>query len=173
LKPDSLSAFSIVPLQGHHRKEGFVSGIPELDAYLLTQANQDAKRNVAAPFVLLPADGQTVAGYYTLSAFGIRVADLPEAVAKKLPKYPILPAAMLGRLAVAQQWHGQKLCQCLLMDALRRSLVNTREVGSVGVVVDAYDENAQRFYRHHGFVDLPGESRRLFLSVKTIRAVFT
>jgi predicted N-acetyltransferase YhbS len=164
--------FSIEPLRERHDRARFASGIAELDRYLHTQAGQDAKRSVAAPFVLLE-DGKTVIGYYTLSAYGIRLTELSAETVKKLPKYPVLPATLLGRLAISQNWQGQKLGQFLLMDALHRSLNNTRELGSIGVVVDAYDDGAERFYRHHDFTPLPGQTRKLFLAMATIKKLFS
>ncbi len=163
---------SIEPLGERHDRTTFCSGVPELDRYLRSHAGQDAKRSVAAPFVLLE-DGNTILGYYTLSACGIRLTDLPAAAVKKLPRYPLLPATLLGRLAVSQERQGQKLGQLMLLDALRRSLENTREMGSIGVVVDAYDDNARRFYLHHEFTLMPGEDRKLFLSMVTIRKLFS
>ncbi len=164
-------AFSIEPLHGRHDRAAFASGVAELDRYLHTQAGQDAKRSVAAPFVLL-VDGEKVIGYYTLSAYGIRLADVPSETVRKLPKYPVLPATLLGRLAISEKWQGQKLGQFLLMDALRRIMENTREIGSIGVVVDAYDDSAERFYLHHEFTPLPGHTRKLFLAMARIKKLF-
>ena len=162
---------SIERLHPRHDRSTFSSGVPDLDQYLHTQANQDAKRSVAAPFVLVEYD-TAVIGYYTLSAYGIRLTDLPAKIIKKLPKYPVLPATLLGRLAIARERQGQKLGQLLLMDALRRSLTNTREIGSVGVIVDALDESAETFYVHHQFAPLPGHARKLFLPMATIEKLF-
>jgi GNAT superfamily N-acetyltransferase len=158
-------------LQDKHNRANFVSGVADLDRYFRLQAGQDAKRKVAAPFVLLD-DQEIVIGYYTLSAYGIRLADLPAELVKKFPKYPVLPATLLGRLAVSQEYQGRKLGQFLLMDALRRSLNNASEVGSIGVVVDAFDVNAERFYIHHEFAFLPGQSGKLFLAMATIKKLF-
>ena len=161
-------SISVSALQDQHDRSRFVSGVPELDRYFQLHAGQDAKRKVAAPFVLLDQN-EIVIGYYTLSAYCIFLTDLPADVAKKLPKYPVLPATLLGRLAVSREYQGQKLGQFLLMDALKRSWENTREIGSIGVVVDAIDESAERFYQHHEFHPLPGHARKLFLAMATIR----
>jgi GNAT superfamily N-acetyltransferase len=117
-------------------------------------------------------DGRRVIGYYTLSAYGIRPAELPPDVAKKLPKYPLIPATLLGRLAVSKDHQGQKLGQVLLMDALHRSWRNTMEVGSVGVVAEAINEAARKFYLHHEFVPLLEHRQKLFIAMKTIKALF-
>jgi GNAT superfamily N-acetyltransferase len=165
------SDYRIEPLNASHRREAFRSGVPELDDYLHRQAGQDARRKVAAPFVLADSDG-TVLGYYTLSAYGVRAAALPEAFAKRLPRYPLLPATLLGRLAVDASRRGLGLGRFLLMDALSRSWRNTAEVASVGVVVDALDEPAREFYLHHEFQSLADHPAKLFLSMVTIEKVF-
>lgn len=162
--------YSFEPLADHDRTS-FASGVPELDDYLRHQASQDAKRKVAAPFVMVDA-ARLVLGYYTLSAYGIRAPELPPALAKKLPKYPLIPATLLGRLAVSREHQGQKLARVLLMDALNRSWKNTVEVASVGVVAEAYDEAAREFYLHHEFIPLETHPRKLFIAMATIKKAF-
>jgi GNAT superfamily N-acetyltransferase len=154
-----------------HVRTAFTCGIAELDDYLHRQASQDAKRKVAAPFVMLDPERRIV-GYYTLSAYGVRSTELPPAVAKKLPKYPLLPATLLGRLAVSREHQGQKLGRLLLMDALYRSWKNTAEVASVGVIAEAIDEAARKFYLHHEFIPLLEHPRKLFIAMGTIKKAF-
>lgn len=154
-----------------HDRTAFACGIAELDDYLHRQASQDAKRKVAAPFVMLDSERRIV-GYYTLSAYGVRTTELPPAVAKKLPKYPLIPATLLGRLAVSREHQGRKLGRLLLMDALYRSWKNTTQVASVGVVAEAIDNSAREFYLHHEFVPLAEHHRKLFISMKTIEKAF-
>jgi GNAT superfamily N-acetyltransferase len=155
------------PLNASHHRDAFRSGAPELDNYLRHQAGQDARRKVAAPFVLAGQDG-LILGYYTLSAYNVRAAQLPETAAKRLPRYPLLPATLLGRLAVDASRRGMGLGRFLLMDASYRSWRNTSEVASVGVVVDALDEHAHAFYVHHEFQPLADHPAKLFLAMVTI-----
>jgi predicted GNAT family N-acyltransferase len=115
---------------------------------------------------------RAVVGYYTLSAYSIRLGELPEAVAKKLPRYPLLPATLLGRLAISGSCRGQHLGGFLLMDALHRSWKNTSQVASVGVVVDALDENARAFYLHHEFTSLSDHPGKLFIAMDTMEKAF-
>jgi GNAT superfamily N-acetyltransferase len=154
-----------------HDKSAFACGIAELDDYLRRQASQDARRKVAAPFVMVDAN-QRIAGYYTLSAYGIRSAELPPAVAKKLPKYPLIPATLLGRLAVSRDYQGQKLGRLLLMDALHRSWKNTTEVASAGVVAEAVDDSAREFYLHHEFIPVLEHPRKVFIAMGTLGELF-
>lgn len=157
-----MDTLRIEVLSGHHDRSGFVSGSEALDRYFRSQASQDVKRRIATCFVAVGDAGETV-GYYTLTATSIELSSLAEPIAKKLPKYPVVPAALLGRLAVAQTFQGRGIGSILLADALKR--VARVELGVFAIVVDAKDEPAQRFYERFGFILLPGQDRRLCLPI--------
>jgi GNAT superfamily N-acetyltransferase len=164
-------AHQIAQLGAEHNRADFHSGSEPLDRYLRERANQDFKRYVATPFVLYDADAKRIAGYYTLAAIGIQFDDLPAAMQKKLPRYPIVPAILLGRLAVDRRYQGQGLGAFLLVDALRRSLMN--EIVAAAVVVDAKDDAARSFYEYHNFVSLAEQPLRLFLPMTLIARQFS
>jgi GNAT superfamily N-acetyltransferase len=163
--------YRIEPLGEKHNRAAFSCGVEALDRYLQRQAAQDISKHVAAAFVITP-DGETSAGFYTLSAHIVSLGDLPEKVSKKLPRYPNVPATLLGRLAVSKEFRGWGIGELLLLDAFKRVLVNAREVASAAVVVDAKDERARDFYLRHDFVPLSSQSNRLFYPVKTIEKLF-
>lgn len=158
--------YRIEHLEKKHDKTAFSCGIDALDQYLKTQASQDIKKNIAVTYVLTEICASIVLGYYTLSSIGIFPDDLPDAIIKKLPSYPMLPGVLLGRLAVDHQIRGKKIGLYLLMDALKRSLVVSNQIG---IVADAKDEQAASFYHHYGFIALPDNPKRLFLPVSTIK----
>ncbi len=124
--------------------------------------------NMAAAFVLL-SDG-TIARYYTLSATAVRVGELPEQVTRKLPRYPLVPATLLGRLAVDRRHRGKGYGRFLLADALYRSLRS--EIASFAVIVDAKDDTARRFYERENFLPFPDQPMKLFLPMASIAALF-
>jgi GNAT superfamily N-acetyltransferase len=162
-----LSIYRCEPLAESHSRESFCCGAAGLDNYLRTQARQDVDRKVAAVFVMVEAEHpRTIIGYYTLSALGVEPGDLTQEVAKKLPRYPLLPAFLIGRLARDLQHRGAG--SLLLADALGRCLRQTSEIGAAAVLVDAKDENAEKFYQRHGFILMRKTPRRLFLPMKTI-----
>ena len=163
--------FRVEPLGKRHDRAGFSCGIEALDRYLQTQASQDVAKHVAVCFVLTP-DGHTVAGYYTLSQYCVDLVKLPEEMARKIPKYPQVPATLLGRLAISQNFRGKKLGEYLLLDALHHCWQQSTLVASAAVVVDAKNETAQRFYEHFEFISLPGTPDRLFLPMRTIEDLF-
>ena len=140
------------------------SGSEPLDGYFRERVTQDIKRRVTACFVALSSDG-CIAGYYTLASASVFVGDLPAELTKKLPRYPSVPAVRMGRLAVNQAFKGQALGAALLADALMR--VMRSEIAAYALVVDAKDEKAASFYRHHGFVETATKPLTLFLPLAT------
>jgi ribosomal protein S18 acetylase RimI-like enzyme len=163
--------FVVEPLGPKHDRAAFSCGVEILEAYLRKQAGQDLKKRAAVPFVITP-DGTTIAGYYTLSQYAVQLDEIPTEVAKRLPKYPMVPATLLGRLAVSSAFRGQGHGTTLLMDALYRTLHHSQEVASAGVIVDAKDAAALAFYKKYGFLELPRIERRLFLPMGTVVELF-
>ncbi len=130
-------------------------------------------RNVAAVFVLHDVSESKVAGFYTLSATAIRLSELPDDLVRRLPRYPNLPAVLLGRLAVDTNYRGQRLGEMLLMDALERSLLSSQQIAALAVVVDAKDDAAVGFYLRYGFQPVVDDPRRMFLPMQTTADTLT
>lgn len=152
-----------------HDRDGFRSGVEPLDRYFRTRASQDARKNVAAPFVLVLPDG-AVGGYYTLSSTGVKLTELPVGIARRLPRYPLVPATLLGRLAVDRRFQGRGFGRFLLADALHRAVRS--EIASFAVVVDAKDEAARRFYQRESFLPFPDQPMKLFRPMADIASLF-
>jgi GNAT superfamily N-acetyltransferase len=140
-------------------RTSFSCGSEALDRYFRTQLGQDVRRRVATCFVAL--DEERIAGFYTLASASLLLTDLPERIGRKLPRYPTVPAVRMGRLAVDQAFRGQGLGGALLADALERAARS--EIAVFALMVDAKDEPAAAFYRHHGFIALPDSPLALFL----------
>jgi GNAT superfamily N-acetyltransferase len=148
-----------------HDRSQFSSGSDPLDRYFREQASQDIKRRIATCLVAVNVESREIAGFYTLAAASVALTALAPDLARKLPRYPIVPAALLGRLAVGQSQQGKGLGGALLADAVLR--MSRAEFGRFCFSVDAKHEAAQRFYEHHGFALLPGDVRRLCLPIAT------
>ena len=158
--------FRMAPLDARHDRSSFSCGSEPLDNYLIRQASQDIKRNITTCFVAV--DGtERIAGYYTLSSASIALTDLPDSIVKKLPRYPVVPAVRLGRLAVDVNFRGQGLGGALLADAFSR--VIDSGIGVYAMIVDAKDKTAADFYRHHGFIPFADSPRTLFLPMETVK----
>ncbi|HEX7329522.1 MAG TPA: GNAT family N-acetyltransferase [Casimicrobiaceae bacterium] len=160
--------FRVVPLTPEFDRSQFCSGSVPLDRYFREQVTQDIRRRVTSCYVALD-DQERPCGFYTLASTSVLLGDLPAATAKRLPRYPSIPAIRMGRLAVDRSAHGQGLGAALFADALARSATN--EIAAFALVVDAKDDAAVAFYEHHGFIPLTGRPRALFLPLATVRNV--
>jgi GNAT superfamily N-acetyltransferase len=155
--------YPIEALGAQHERKGFTSGVDALDRYFREQVTQDVRRLATTCYVARDAATGRVAGYYTIAAGSVPLVDLPDDVRKRLPRYPSVPVARLGRLAVDQAHRGRGLGGVLLWDAVIRA--RRSELAVFAVAVDAKDDQAEAFYRHHGFVSFVSASRHLFLSL--------
>jgi len=163
--------FKIEPLGKKHDRATFFCGKDSLDQYLKNQAGQAVGKNLTAVFVLTP-DGKTIAGYYTLSSYAVKLDEIPEDIAKKLTRMQEIPATLLGRLARSVDFRGQGIGEALLVDALKKALQNSTHVASWAVIVDAKDEEAAGFYQRYGFISFPSRPNRLFLPMTSIQRMF-
>ncbi len=159
------ASFVIQSLAPEHDRLAFSCGVDALDRYLQNQASQDMRRHISNCFVASPVESAIIAGYYTLAAASVPVLDLPEAETKRLPRYPVLPAALIGRLAVDRQYRRRNLGGALLFDAIQR--VARAEPAVFAMIVDAKDEDAATFYRHFGFKSFVSRPMSLFLPIAT------
>jgi GNAT superfamily N-acetyltransferase len=151
-----------------HNRSSFSCGVDSLDDYIKTRASQELKKRVSTPFVLTDSPERMVLGYYCLSSYSIASSELDESTAKKLPRYPLLPAIMLGRLAVDSGHQGKGYGDLLVADALKRSLALSKQLASFAVVVDAISQGAAIFYQRHGFIKFLDDPMKLYLTVETI-----
>jgi GNAT superfamily N-acetyltransferase len=141
--------------------------VPSLDHYLKTQASPDMRRKANAVFVMVGADAPTrIVGHFTLCSYTLSQDAVPEAARERIPRYPLVSATLIGRLAVDKGSQGRGLGAILLARALRMACENASVVGSSMIVVDALDDRAARFYEAYGFIRLV-ESMRLILPIQT------
>lgn len=148
----------------------FSCGQPPLDEYICRYASQDVRRHVARVFMATPeSNSRHLAGFFTLSAGSVSCSELPESLAKKLPRYPV-PVALIGRLAVDAEFQGKGLGSILLADACQKVVNASAMLAVAGIVVDAKNVASASFYRHFGFQPLPGQPARLLLPATAFRS---
>ena len=151
-----------IELLGGQERSAFCSGVDVLDRYFREQVTQDIRRRVSNCFVLLDPENK-IAGYYTFAAASIPLLDLPDSLARRLPRYPSLPAGLIGRLAVDSRYQRQGLGALLVVDAVARAL--RAEPAIYALIVDAKDDQASAFYSRLGFHRLASQAKRLFIPV--------
>lgn len=164
--------FKLEPLAKHHQIDSFQSENQQLDRYLKHTASQDCKRNIAVPYVVINLENTQTIGYYSLSMNSIDLGELPDAIAKKLPKYPLIGVTLIGRLAVDKNYQGLGWGKLLLMDALHKSLTASKQVASFAVVVEAIDEAAVKFYQRFDFQTFPDQPFKLLRTMANIAQTF-
>jgi GNAT superfamily N-acetyltransferase len=175
---ESDSPYATTSIEAADAKAGFSSGKHSLDDYFARHAVANDTSGISRAYVLRrrandPPNLPDVIGFYTLCMASADSAHVSKVLDKKLPRYP-MPVALIGRLAVDRRAQGQRLGELLLMDALRRVVDAAMLVGSMGIIVDAKDEGAERFYTKYDFVTVvaDGWPRRMFLPIDTARAAF-
>lgn len=157
--------FVIEPLAKKHDRSDFSCGNDRIDGYFREVVSQDVKRRYATCFVAIALATDRVAGFYTLSSSTVPLNDVSAPLAGKLPRYPAVPAALIGWLGRHRDHAGEGLGEALLFDAVRT--VATTPVGAHAIFADAVDDRAASFYAAFGFVPLIERPRTLYLPVKT------
>lgn len=153
-------------IDAHHDLSTFESGNDELDTWLRRHALAAQQMDSARTFVLIRND--MVVGYFSLTMGSVLRADAPAKLVRGLPAYPV-GMVLLARLAVDGREHGRGIGALLLAEALRKALAAGEAAAARLVVVDAVDEEAERFYERYGFISAPEQLLRLYRRMKDIR----
>jgi hypothetical protein len=161
-------SFSSQALSGRHDRERFDCGGPALNEFLHRYARQNQQRGVSRTFVAVRAASPAGVGYYSLATGSIAFENVPEALRRRLPGYP-LPIAHLGRLATCRTVRGQGPGEALLFDALARTLRVAAEIGIVAIDVRAKSDRVRDYDRRYGFQPLTDDELHLLLPLETVR----
>lgn len=146
-----------------HDRSAFLCGEPALNEFLQRYAAQQSAKGVTSTFVLIDDSAPSkILGYYTLSAAQIDLTQLRDADRKKLPRYPV-PCFRMGRLACHLDAQGKGLGAVLLGLAVDRCLLARKQVAAFALLVDAKNDNANRFYQHFGFLPCADAPLTLYL----------
>jgi len=156
----------IVPLDGGvHDRSNFDCGQPSLNNFLQQQAQQAARRYGSKTFVLVHDDDeQTILAYHTTLFAQIEPGIIPQG---RLGRNPI-PMLLLARFAVDRRVQGKGFGKILLVDVWRRAKVIAENTALYGVVLDAIDDDAEKFYQKFGFKALTDNPRHLYMPIGTI-----
>lgn len=156
-------------LSRQHDRGAFSCAEGDLDDYLKRIARQHNEKGIARTFVLVDtAESTRILGFFTLASCEVVAADLPPAYAKKYPTKA--PAAKLARLAVSADRQRQGLGGIMMVEAMRRSLSVSENIGIIGFFVDAKNQGARSYYEQFSFIPLPSSPLTLFLPLATLAA---
>jgi len=159
-----------------HNRENFDCGIPTLNVYLQTRANQEQKKRLNVTYVAASKQKESkispITGYYTLSNSAIALAYMNDSLKKGVPSSYEIPTVKMGRLAVDLGSQGQGVGKLLLKSVFKKVIEISMLSGIKGIEVIAKNERAVEFYESFGFVRLVHADKLLFLPVETVhRAV--
>jgi GNAT superfamily N-acetyltransferase len=157
------------PLSPGHKLDGFECGETSLDDWLKKRALKNQASGASRCFVV--CDGQTVIGYYSLSAGGIHQEAAPKSMRRNMPDP--LPVLLLGRLAIDRRYHNQGLGRALLRDTMLRAVHVAGDAGVFAILVHALSEQANRFYLSRGFAASPLQPMTLMMTLATVRTILS
>jgi len=148
-------------------RAAFSCGQADLDEYFCRHhIDDDVKRGVTRAYVLTNTTGGLI-GYYTLSNYAIARTLLSSSLERKVG-YEVVPAILLGRLAIQTPLHKQGVGRLLLFRAQVRAVDASRQCAARVLIVDTVDDHARNFYKRNDFQKLKGDSEQYFLDLKWI-----
>lgn len=157
-------------LNRSHNRIGFDCGVKQLNEYLHNLARQNLKKGLSRTFVLIKKSvPEESLGFYTLSVFETSAEKLPPKFAKKYKG--CLPGVKIARFAVDKNLQKQGLGKHMIINAMKRVLAISENVGVIGLFVDAKNEDSRKYYLKFGFIPLQDHSLKLFLPIKTLLAM--
>ncbi|MDE2342543.1 MAG: GNAT family N-acetyltransferase [Betaproteobacteria bacterium] len=146
-----------------HDGSSFNSGESTLDDWLQHRAWHNLQAEASRTYVVCPAGSRQIIGYYALSMGQILAHEGIGSMRRNMPS--VIPAVVLGRLAIDLAWQGKGLGGAMLADVLRRSLRAAAEVSARLVIVHAISPAAESFYLHHVFTRLPVDGPTLAIDL--------
>lgn len=157
-----------------HDRAAFSCIDKRFETYLQNNARKDQESKSCVCYVLTESGANAIIGYYTLSATRIDLSELPEALRKKLPSYPGVPATILGRLAASNKdaHKGERLGEYLLLDALHRAWETSKVVASYALILDA-NTNSKGFYERYKFHSFNHNELKMYMTMNEIELLFS
>ena len=161
-----------------HDRESFDCDELELNNFIRTQASRLMDAGISKTMVLpasisLPNGKTPICAFYSISPTSMKREDLPDNLAKNLPRYPI-PVFLLAQLAVHKEFKGLGLGKVALVNALEYFYKISAHMPAYAVAVDCLNKNSESFYRKYGFQILCKQNgrSRMFIPMKQVSELF-
>lgn len=163
-------AFRLLDPNAHDRA-AFDCGEPTLNIFLQRNANSALKQGNSRTFACVDVEQPTfILGYYTLVYDKIDLEIIPASARRGFQgSAPIL---LLARLAIDRHFQSLGLGRLMVGDILAKYVDAYQVAGGAGIVVQAKNNNAAKFYQQVGFIPAESDALKLFLPSKTILMAF-
>lgn len=152
-------------LRSSHVLDRFTCGTAPLDEWLKQHA-RNATGQGTRTYVLVDTETNSIAGYFAIAPHLVERDAIPAQIGRGAPRQ--IPAIPSAKLALEERSQGRGLGRMLLIRALEKIVDAAKHAGGKLVVVDAIDDEAAKFYEHHGFVPVPGNPHRLVMKMSTV-----
>ena len=136
-----------------HVVEGFDCGTAPLNDWLIRRALANQRSGASRAWVVSDDDAQRVVAYYASATASILRSAATKRAARNQPDD--IPAILLARLAVDQDFAGRGLGAALLKHFVLKALEVAAVIGARILLVHAQDDQARQFYLHHDFEPSP------------------
>src|SRR4029078_5143024 len=142
----------------------FACGKAPLDEWLKQNARNAAEQGTRT-YVLIDTDNPPIVASFAIAPHLGERCEVSPKIGRGAPRQ--IPAILLAKLALDQDSHGSGLGRVLLVRALEKIVDAAKHAGGKLVVVDAIDDDAADFYKHHDFEPLPVNPHRLLMKIST------
>ena len=169
-----LQGFRIETLAKNHDRERFRCASESLNDFIKRRAHQQNENDTTRVHVYADDHGR-IAGFFSLSALSMSLGGLPPALTRGRPRLDV-PATLLGRFAVDEDFAGRGLGKWLLLQALVIAYTVSQSVGSALVVLDVGHDaspGARHLYDKVGFVSLACNPERMVLPMSEVGKALT
>lgn len=157
-----------------HDRSAFSCGHGPIDNFLKSSLSGQIKAGMITAYVGTAKGDNAVLAFYTLGAMAVR-ADLGP---KKWTRagVPDIPVIYIRAVAVDKRYQGNGAGTALVIDALRKCIDISTQMGAAAIVLDVlHDDHFERrwtFYEKLGFQALNDSDNpcRVFISMANVNA---
>lgn len=173
--PSSGPAFTIAKFdKARHDRSAFSCGFGPIDNFLKSSLSDQIKTGMVTAWVVTAGESPAVLGFYTLGAMAVRASLGPNKW--KRAGVPDIPVIYIRVVAVHEDMQGKGLGTALIIDAMKRCVGITDQMGAAALVLDVLQDDhidrRRKFYAELGFQPLgdPDNPNRVFIPMADVWA---
>ncbi|MGO4917517.1 GNAT family N-acetyltransferase [Pseudogemmobacter sp. W21_MBD1_M6] len=157
-----------------HDRSAFSCGFGPIDTFLKSSLSDHTRDGLVAAWMAVEENERAVLGFYTLGALAVRAEFGPKKWQRT--RIPDIPVIYIRAVAVRKDMQGNGLGTALVIDAMKRCLDISDQMGAAAIVLDvledAYFDRRWNFYANLGFQPLgdPDNPHRVYIPMADVRA---